>query len=296
MGINREGKVKEVKLRKEMLIKFIYLLLFIFLTMSCTSGKKYVLTQEARQVVSRFKQIACSQKAELMADTPFHTPVFIFDSGIPGETVMILGGTHGDEPAGYEAGLRLVRQLEKKAPKQGKVIIIPMANRVADSIYNRRVPVPAGADRERGNLNRCYPGKENGLPMERMAWQITQLARKNNAGIFIDMHEARYFHLNTPKESYRKKGLGQTIIYYPNEPSTWLVMNLLDNINASIVNADEQFSALEEPILHSAAWWAGKYLNIAAFTFETMRKLSLQQRINYHLKLVGIVLRTAEVW
>ena len=283
-------------MRIEILMRIIFTLLLILITASCTSSRKYVLTQDAQQVVSRFKQIACTQKAEMMAGTPYHTPVFIFDSGKPGETVMILGGTHGDEPAGYEAGLRLVRELEIAAPKKGKVIIIPMANRVADSIYNRRIPVPAGADWERGNLNRCYPGKENGLPMERMAWQITQLARKNKVQIFIDMHEARYFHLNTPQESYRKKGLGQTIIYYPNEPSSWVVMNLLDNINSAIANPDEQFSAIEKPILHSAAWWAGKYMNIAAFTFETMRKLSLQQRINYHLKLVGIVLKTAQVW
>jgi hypothetical protein len=129
-----------------------------------------------------------------------------------------------------------------------------------------------------------------------LALQIEKLARNNKADIFIDLHEARYLHLNTPKESYRDKGLGQTIIYTPNEPSSWLVMNMIDQINASISDPDVQFSALERPILHSAAWWAGMELGIAAFTFETSRSLELQMRIDYHLQLVKIVLEAEEVW
>jgi hypothetical protein len=110
------------------------------------------------------------------------------------------------------------------------------------------------------------------------------------------MHEARYFHLNTPKESNLDQGLGQTIIYYPNDESSWIVMNLLDEINETIKNKDEKFSAVEMPIKHSAAWWAGKELNIASFTFETMRKMDLDTRVNNHLKLVRIVLELNKIW
>jgi len=66
---------------------------------------------------------------------------------------------------------------------------------------------------------------------------------------------------------------------------------MLDEINDKIDDPNNHFSSLERPIKHSAAWWAGKYLNCAAFTFETARKLPLDQRIKNHLQLVHIVLR-----
>jgi hypothetical protein len=73
-------------------------------------------------------------------------------------------------------------------------------------------------------------------------------------------------------------------------------MNMLGQINAGIENPDERFSSIEEPILHSAAWWAGNELGIASFTFETMRMFALDKRINFHLNLVRIVLEVSEIW
>ena len=262
----------------------------------CAVGGKVQLSKAADQIIAQFDQIKNAGQILLLEDTPYQTPAFIFDSGEQGENVMIIGGTHGDEPAGYESALRLIRLLDKNHPKNGKVIIIPLANRLADLNFERRIPVPEGMDIELGNLNRCYPGDPSGLPMQQMAYQIAGLARKHKVDVFVDLHEARYFHLNTPKKSKRKKGLGQTLIYTPNEPSSWLLMNLLDGINATIDNPDELFSGLEEPILHSAAWWAGHELGIASFTFETSRQMSLEKRINYHLELVRIVLEQSGIW
>jgi hypothetical protein len=67
-------------------------------------------------------------------------------------------------------------------------------------------------------------------------------------------------------------------------------MNLLDQINEEITDTNQKFAALERPILNSAAWWVGKYLGIASFTFETSRKDPIDERINYHLRLVEIVM------
>ncbi len=261
--------------------------------LSCTT---YHLTPEAQEIIKSFSEPGVSGQSVLLNNTPYQTPFFIFDSGKPGSVVLILGGTHGDEPAGYETALRLVKIFQKKPPRNGKVILIPLANRKAVNNFNRRITVPDGADIEKGNLNRCYPGKKEGFPMERMAWQIQRLVIENGVDIFIDLHEARYLHLNTPKESKRDKGLGQTIIFYPNEKSAWLVLNMLDQINETIGEKENQFSAVEEPILNSAAWWAGTELGIASFTFETARILNIQSRINYHQKLVQIVLEESEIW
>lgn len=274
--------------------KVIYVLIIIVINVGCSNI--YNLTGEAKRIITNFNNIHNAKKVRLLENTQYATPAFIFDSGQNGKTVMIIGGTHGNEPAGYEAALRILELVKNNPPKKGKVIIIPLANKESVYNYKRRIPVPGSVNIERGNLNRCYPGKKDGFPMEKMAFEIGEIAIKNNVDVFIDLHEARYFHLNTPKESNRDQGLGQTIIYYPNEASSWIVMNLLDGINETIKNPDEKFSAVERPIMHSAAWWAGKKLDIASFTFETMRKMELKKRIDYHINLVRIILKTEEIW
>jgi len=272
-----------------------YFLIVIIFLVSCTSHT-YKLTKESQQIYDSLDKIEKRTTVKMMANTPFQTPAFIYESEKPGRTVLIIGGTHGNEPAGYEAGLRLVNILENQPPVQGKVILIPLANREAVENYSRFIPVPEGVDREVGNLNRCYPGKKDGLPMQQMAWQIQQLAIEHNAEIFIDMHEAPYLHLDTPPESRRKMGLGQTIIYSPNDASGWLVIDFLDTINEGIEKSTHKFSSIDKPILHSAAWWAGKELGIAAFTFETYKKVDIKKRIAYHLGLVKTALKYAGVW
>ncbi|HES58826.1 MAG TPA: hypothetical protein ENO18_00215 [Caldithrix sp.] len=162
--------------------------------------------------------------------------------------------------------------------------------------YERRMPVPNGNDIEKGNLNRCYPGDPDGLPMEKLAYEIEKLAKEYKITVFIDLHEAKYFHLNMPEESDWDKALGQTIIYYPNMASVELIIPMLDEINNDISNTDYLFSALEMPIPNSAAWWAGKYLDIAAFTLETTRTMELNQRINWHLRFIDIILRNLGMW
>ncbi len=257
---------------------------------------KYQLTGQAQHIYDSLALTDNINRMEILENTPYQTPAFIFDSGKQGTAVLILGGTHGDEPAGYEASLRILEILQSRMPNKGKVILIPLANHLAVKTFKRRVPVPAGVEKEKGNLNRCYPGNQNGYPMEQMAYHIQQLALNHQVEIFIDLHEARYLHLNTPAESEREKGLGQTIIYYPNEESAYLLIDLLDRINSTITNNDERFSSLEQPILNSAAWWAGSEVDIAAFTFETSRSLTLLKRIEYHLQLVTIVFKYAGIW
>ena len=54
------------------------------------------------------------------------TPVFFFDSGVEGGTVLYVGGTHPYEPA---ASLSAYTLLENIHVQKGRVIIIPQANR-----------------------------------------------------------------------------------------------------------------------------------------------------------------------
>ena len=155
------------------------------------------------------------------------TEVYILDSGNPGGTVMVLGGTHGNEPSGY---LSAILMIENAKMTTGKMIIIPRANNSGLSHsdhmegtpsylkiqtaqgdrtfrYGSRATNPidqwpdpdiyvhsgsgqtlAGSDTR--NLNRAYPGRPDGNLTEKVAYGIVQVIKNEKVNMSIDLHEA----------------------------------------------------------------------------------------------------------
>jgi aspartoacylase len=81
-----------------MKLKSIIYLLLVVVNVGCSSS--YNLTNKAQKVINDFSNIKSTEKLELLDGTPYSTPAFIFDSKKSGKTVMILGGTHGNEFTG----------------------------------------------------------------------------------------------------------------------------------------------------------------------------------------------------
>ena len=159
------------------------------------------------------------------------TPVFFFDSGVEGGTVFINGCPHPYEPASTMAAYLM---LENIKVEKGKVIIVPRANysgstegmlgdaypmffhvesewgtsqyRIGDRYTNpldqwpdpfTYVNYPSGqnlAYQDIRNLNRVYPGRENGTLTERAGYAVMEIIRKENVDIAIDMHEAEILY------------------------------------------------------------------------------------------------------
>lgn len=155
------------------------------------------------------------------------TPVFFFDSGVEGGTMLYVGGTHPYEPA---ASMSAYVMLENIQVEKGRVIIIPQANRSATTLgmlgnaYPRYYEVETewgtaqfkNGDRwanpldswpdpftymhypsnlaltyqDIRNVNRCYPGRENGSLIERVCYGIMEIIRNEDVDIAIDAHEA----------------------------------------------------------------------------------------------------------
>lgn len=84
-----------------------------------------------------------------------------------GPSVLLLGGIHGDE---YEAQIVLRRLAERLTPEDvtGRVIIVPSLNFPAAQ-QGRRLSAFDGQ-----NMNRCFPGKEDGTPTERLCAFVTK--------------------------------------------------------------------------------------------------------------------------
>lgn len=159
------------------------------------------------------------------------TPVFIFDSGVEGGTVFINGGPHPYEPASTMAAYLMIENIEVE---KGKVIIVPRANysgstegmvgdaypmffhvetdwgneqyRIGDRYTNpldqwpdpfTYINYPSGqnlAYQDIRNLNRVYPGRENGTITERAAYAVMEIIRQEGVDISIDMHEAEILY------------------------------------------------------------------------------------------------------
>jgi len=161
-------------------------------------------------------------------DTPADTDVYIQAGAQPGGTVLVLGGTHANEPAGVIAAVVL---LERARVERGRLIIVPYANmmgrshtfpqdahpqtfsfttasgetrtfrygsRTTNPVYEWPNPDiyihPASgqtmAGVERSNLNRTHPGVVDGSITERLAYGFMQLIKKEQVDLAIDLHEA----------------------------------------------------------------------------------------------------------
>jgi len=153
--------------------------------------------------------------------------VFILEGAKPGGTVLVLGGSHPEEPAS-----RLTTWLlaENAVLEQGRLIVLNSANRSASTVTRPSGAYPAtytiatdwgGQTFRMGdrwsnpldqwpdpevyihypskqnlaymdirNLNRDWPGRANGTLTEQTCYALIQLINKEAVDIVVDIHEA----------------------------------------------------------------------------------------------------------
>jgi hypothetical protein len=145
-----------------------------------------------------------------------------------GGTILVLGGVHPNEPAGY---LAAVVMLENLIVEKGKVWLIPRTNASAFSATEPQeghpqtftlpardgslrtfrlgsrltnpldqwpdpeiaIHYPSGqtlSGNETRNLNRCFPGRPDGNRTEQVAWALKQFIIEQKIDLVIDLHEA----------------------------------------------------------------------------------------------------------
>ncbi len=153
--------------------------------------------------------------------------VYILDSGKPGGTALLIGGTHPEEPVGNLTSSILV---ENATVDSGKVIVVIRANNSASlstrmgEAYPRffHIKTPWGVKKWRmgdrcakpleswpdpevyvhypsgqtlaymdiRNFNRTWPGKKDGLLVQRTNYAFMEMIRKENMDIAVDLHGA----------------------------------------------------------------------------------------------------------
>jgi hypothetical protein len=157
---------------------------------------------------------------------------FIYDSKIKGPTIMIIGGTHGNEPSGHYAIKNLINSLNNKdiELQSGKLILVPSVNYCALKVGIRMIPTI-------GDLNRKYPTNLNNL--------ITNCPTTNkiinlvkNADFVLDFHEGWGFN------RLNKNSMGSSITPSITPKSHDIAKLLLDAVNKTIKDNNKNFIIL----------------------------------------------------
>lgn len=210
--------------------KMALLLLLLALVVMAWTGRDFLAMDEPDVVVPApgFVEHRLSEWFDGIAGTEADTAVYIQDSGLPGGTVFVMGGTHPNEPAAAVAALLL---LERSHVESGRLIVVPFANmmafnhnspqeghpqrvhftlpdgsirslrygsRATNAIYQWPAPdiyihEPSGqqlAGSESSNLNRAHPGLPEGNLTQRLAYALLEMIRREKVDLAFDLHEA----------------------------------------------------------------------------------------------------------
>lgn len=178
------------------------------------------------------------------------TPVYIFEGEKPGGKMLVLGGTHPNEPASNMAANLLIENVTMEA---GTLFVIPRANNSAfthndaqeGSPQTYTINTPSGdrlfrygsratnpidqwpdpdvyihaasgqqlSGSETRNLNRGYPGRVDGTFTEQVCYGITDLIRQEDIDMSFDLHEAspEYPVINAIVAHERAMGLSSQV-------------------------------------------------------------------------------------
>ena len=193
----------------------------------------------------------------LSPGTRWETPYHVQQSDQPGPTVVIVGGIHGDEPAGAEAA----DQIQHWPIRCGTLAVLPRANPPALAARTRMIP---DVEQSRGNLNRNFPraGRQEsarGEPAEAI-WAWVQSWKPD---WLVDLHEGGGIR------AAGSSSVGSSVIVVPSAEAEAAVTRMLHAVNASIRDEQKRFVRLKPPIDGSLARGAGENLGAAAMILET---------------------------
>lgn len=200
-------------------------LIFVFATISFKKQENYQTKYSVRDNVTRVEML--SDYSPYLKGTKADTEIYVIEGEEKGPSILILGGTHGNEPSGNVAAALI---LENAIAKKGTIYVIPETNKSGlnntlpqeGSTQFYQIETPFGkrtfkfgnrmtnftdqwpnpeiyvhpqsgqklSSNDAGNLNRAYPGKLKGTLTERIAYGVIALINENEITMTLDLHEA----------------------------------------------------------------------------------------------------------
>ncbi|GEM_PF-2256884 len=212
----------------------LYLKIFFFvvaLVLAFFGGKEFYELRHYKETVVSAPGLTevkmLSDYLDNLKGTWMDTPIFVYDSGVSGGSVLYMANVHPYEPA---TSLSAYIMMENIKVTKGKIFVIPQGNRSASTTgmlanaYPKffTIETEFGGKKyrigDRGtnpldqwpdpftyvnypskqnlayqdirNMNRTYPGRKDGTLTERASYAIMELIRQEKIDLSIDAHEA----------------------------------------------------------------------------------------------------------
>jgi len=212
--------------------------------------------------------------------TIWQSRYYVTDTGKAGPVVMVVGGVHGNEPA----GARAAEHIRHWRIIRGRLIVLPRANEPALKSRTRLMP---SAPKDRGNLNRNFPKEAGDEPKCALSRAIWSLVCETRPDWLLDLHEGYDF-------TRISKSVGSSLIAVKSAEVTEQGRRMLDTLNETIEDPNKTFVLKGPPIQGSLARAAAEVLGSKSMILETTFKeqpISLrarQHRIMVHRLLSDI--------
>ena len=143
------------------------------------------------------------------------------------KTILMVGATHGNEPAGHYALKNLLNNLLNTKIKEGRLIIIPTVNYCAFQLGIRFIPFI-------GDLNRKYPTSlSNQTSSNKIISQIIDFVKE--ADFILDFHEGEDYN------GRNSRSMGSTITPSNNDFSMELAIEIVKKLNENIYENYKKF-------------------------------------------------------
>jgi len=212
------------------------------------------------------------------------------------KTILIVGGTHGNEPAGYYAVKSFMNSLteNKIKLKSSRIILIPQVNYCALKIGLRFIP-------EIGDLNRKYPIIPNGVPSNNHIKKIIENVAI--ADFILDFHEGWGFNrLNgdsmgstiTPTNTVQSMNLSKKLFSEINKNLNGHKRFRILTTDKNLIKSNSDLFALETDIKGSLRFYCN-ILNKDYILIETTGQNNIQElsvRVNQNLFIINYILKS----
>jgi len=201
----------------------------------------------------------------LLPGDELENTVYVLTGAEEGPAIYVVGGTHGDELAGWYAGTLL----KKAAVCAGRVYIVAPFNQYGAEHVQRET-------RDDRDLNRHFPGDPAGNEAERMAAALYADIRDKEPDLVLDLHEARY-------HTDGRDNLGGSVICQDMGLISDLVLSLLTDSEAGGLPVARPLTLYGSPPEGSLNRTVTLELGIPVITVETDRREELNVRVRDQL-------------
>lgn len=211
---------------------------------------------------------APSKTYRLLPDSELEITVYEREGVLSGPVIYVVGGTHGDETAGWQAGI----ELRKAEIQAGKLYVAAPLNAHGAEHDQRKT-------RQERDINRNFPGDPDGCDAEQIAWAVFEDIREKQPDLVLDLHEARI-----PEGNW--DDLRSSIICQDIQPVGDLVLDLMEAFRED----DRPLTLYGSPPAGSLNRTVMEELGIPVITVETGRDEAVSQRVERQLDIVNFVL------